>query len=437
MEYNGALEYLRSFTKFGINLGLERIQEILRRVGNPEKKLEVVHIGGTNGKGSTTAFLAAIWQEGGYPAGTFTSPHLHSYTERFRIRGREIEPTEVGLLIGELRPHLEAMVADGFEAPTEFEVSTAVAFLFFARHQARPVFLEVGLGGRIDSTNVVESPLVTVITNVAMDHMDYLGNTLEDIAREKAAIIKPGRPVVTGVEFLSAWRIIEDRAREMKAPLYLAGRDFTWEIRESRPGRQVFDLQGWWGREEGLEITLTGRHQVKNAAMAVAVTRLLQEQGWALPEEAVRAGLKKAAWPGRLEQVQDSPLVLLDGAHNHDGAVALRRALSEYYGDRRLVLLLGMLGDKEREKVVAELAPLAAAVVITRPNSPRAGEWQELAREVKKYLTEVYLEEEIGAAVEKALSLAGKEDVVCITGSLYMVAEAREVLLKRKQAKND
>lgn len=427
MNFKEALEYLTNLTKFGFNFGLGRIEELLNRLDNPHRGLKIIHIGGTNGKGSTTAMLAAILQEAGYRVGTFTSPHLHSYTERYLINGVEIAEERMAELIWELRPHLEAMVAEGFEHPTEFEVCTALAFLYFSREKVDFLVLEVGLGGAIDSTNVV-TPLLSVITNIAMDHMDYLGNTIEEIARVKAGIIKPGVPVVTAAAG-EGLEVIEEVCRENNSRLTLVGRDVIWEHLSLSTAGQRFTIRGRRGVYENLLLPLLGRHQQVNAATAVAAVEILMDLGVALSVEAVRDGLAATRWPGRLEIMRREPLVIIDVAHNYDGARSLRRALEEYFPGRGLVLVIGMLGDKERARVAAELAAAARAVVVTKPNSPRAGNWQELAVEAGRYAPEVHVIENIEEAVKKALSLAGPEEMVCITGSFYMVAEAREILI--------
>ncbi len=428
MDFNEAMEFLNHLTKFGINLGLGRIEELLSRLDNPHHKLKIVHIGGTNGKGSTTAMLASILKEAGYRVGTFTSPHLHSYTERFLIDGVEINRVRLAGLIEELRPHLEDMAAGGFEHPTEFEVSTALAFLYFSREMVDFVLLEVGLGGAIDSTNVAPS-MLTVITNVAMDHMDYLGHTIEEIAWVKSGIIKPGVPVITAATG-EGLRVIEDTCRQKDCRLTLVGRDVTWEHISHSLAGQNFNIRGSRAAYENLALPLLGGHQQVNAATAVAAAEVLMAMGSAISAGAVRQGLADTRWPGRLEIMRRQPLVIIDGAHNYDGARSLRSALVEYFPNRSIVLVIGMLGDKERAKVAAELASAARAVVVTRPNSPRAGNWRELAILAGRYVPEVYLEEDIGEALNKALSLAEPEEIVCLTGSLYMVAEARELLLK-------
>lgn len=426
MDFDQAMSYLQNLTKFGMNFGLGRITELLRRLGNPQETLRIIHIGGTNGKGSTSAMLNSILQAGGYRVGVFSSPHLHSYTERYRINGREIGHQAIADLITEVRPHLENMVAEGFEHPTEFEVSTALAFVYFTREKVDFLVLEVGLGGAIDSTNVV-TPLVAVITNIGMDHMDYLGNSIAEIARVKAGIIKPGVPVVTAAEREEALAVIREAARDKGAPLVHVGGQVRWKVKNTSMEGQSMDWQGRTRSLSGLTLPLLGRHQAVNAATALAVVEVLLEAGSLnLNERQIREGLGATRWPARLEIVQRDPLVVIDGAHNLDGAKTLRQALQEFFRYQDLILVIGMLGDKEREKVLGELAPLAKAVVVTRPNSPRAGDWQNLAVEVRKYVSRVYLIENIGAAVDKSIALAGPLDLVCITGSLYMVAEARE-----------
>ncbi len=427
MNYQEALDYLANLAKFGFNFGLGRIQELLKRLDNPHLALKVIHIGGTNGKGSTTAMLSAILQEGGYRVGAFTSPHLKSYTERYRINGAEISGEQVAVLIDELRPHLEAMVAEGFEHPTEFEVGTALAFLYFNREKVDFLVVEVGMGGAIDSTNVVK-PLLSIITNVSMDHMDYLGHTIEEITRVKAGIIKPGTPVVTAAGG-EALEVIESVCLDKKSPLYVVGRDFSWQPAAWNLSGQEFSLRGRRGYYEKLFIPLLGRHQLVNAATAVAAAEVLIDLGVSLNADMVRRGLARTRWPGRMEIVSQKPLVIIDGAHNYDGARCLRQALKDYFPGRSIVLVIGMLGDKERARVAAELAGAARAVVVTRPDNPRAHNWRELAEEVRNYASEVYLLEDTGEAVRKALALAGPEEVVLITGSLYMVGSAREVIL--------
>lgn len=430
MNFEEAMSYLQNLTKFGMNFGLGRITELMRRLGNPQDKLNIVHVGGTNGKGSTGAMLASVLAAAGYRAGIFTSPHLHCYTERYRINGKNIAREDVAAYIDRLRPHLDAMVKEGFEHPTEFEVSTAMAFCYFYEQQVDLLVLEVGLGGAIDSTNVIKKPLVSVITNVTMDHMDYLGRTVAEIARVKAGIIKKGVPVVTASRNPEVLEVIREACARCNAPLIEVGRDVTWEgTGEISLKGQQLNIRGRRGEYKDLWLPLLGRHQLENAATAVAVLELLGERGYIITRDALREGFKSTRWPARLEIVREEPLVLIDAAHNYEGARSLRRALDDYFPSRQVVLVMGMLGDKERGRVAAELAPRARMAVVTRPNSPRAGDWQQLAEEIRPLVSEVRVAEEIKEAVRQGLEAAGPGDVVCITGSFYMVAEAREHLV--------
>jgi len=427
VDFKEALDYLANLTKFGVNFGLGRIEELLNRLGNPHQALKIVHIGGTNGKGSTAAMLANILQSAGYRVGTFTSPHLHSYCERFLINGKEIDKHRIAGLVTELRPHLEAMVSEGFEHPTEFEVSTALAFLYFNQEKVDFLVLEVGMGGAVDSTNVI-TPLLSVITNVSIDHTDYLGKTVREIARVKSGIIKPGVPTVTAATG-EALEVISETCRDKGSPLTLVGRDITWKHLSLSPAGQYFSVQGRRYSYENLWLPLIGRHQQINAVSAIAAVELLVDRGLTVDARAVRDGLAATSWPARLEILRREPLVLVDGAHNYEGARSLRRALEDYFPNRDVVMVFGMLEDKERAKIAAELAPAARAVVVTRPDSPRAGDWRELAVHVRRHTPEVYLMEDIEDALNKAFSLVRPGEMVCVTGSLYMVAEARQLLL--------
>ncbi|AHF07937.1 bifunctional folylpolyglutamate synthase/dihydrofolate synthase [Desulfitobacterium metallireducens] len=426
--YQAALEYLVNLTKFGINLGLGRIQALLQSVGNPEKKLRVIHIGGTNGKGSTSIMVAEILEKAGFRVGIFTSPHLNDYRERMTINGKMIPKQELTRLVDTLRPHLEKLVQDGVEHPTEFEVSTTLAFMYFAQQKVDFAVIEVGLGGAIDSTNVVQ-PLISVITNVGMDHMDYLGKTVEEIALVKAGILKPNSVAITATERPEVLEVIQERARTLNIPLWVVGEDVRWDFRWSGELEQEFDLIGLHSNYPQIHLRLVGAHQIKNAATAVTVCEVLQsEYGVKITHEAIYSGLEKTRWPGRLEVLSLKPKVLIDGAHNVDGANSLADAL-QLFKRQRLILCFGMLGDKEREKVAEVLLPLADEVIITKPNSPRAGNWQYLAELVAKRGLPVTTIESPSAAVIEGYNRLNPDDMLCVTGSLYMIAEARVALL--------
>lgn len=429
MNYNEGLHYLQELTKFGFNLGLGRIEELMRRLGDPHLKLKAIHVGGTNGKGSTVAMISGILQSAGYRVGVFTSPHLHSYTERYRINDKYISEDEMARYITLLRPHLEKMVEEGFEHPTEFEVCTALAFLYFYQEKVDYVALEVGLGGAIDSTNIV-NPLISVITNVAMDHMDYLGNSVKEIAGVKAGIIKPKGVCITAVDDSDALAVIRQVAAKQGALLREVHEIAHWDIQEATTGGQVFDLRTANRAYENLRLNLLGAHQVVNAATAILCVEELEGMGIKIGPENIQKGIASVNWPARLEIVREKPLVVIDGAHNVHGAQSLSKALKNVFTYNKLTLVFGMLGDKEREKVIRELAPMADRVVVTKPNSPRAGEWEKIADEVRKYVSDVIIVPDIREAVQKALATADQKDMVCITGSLYMVAEAREFFVE-------
>ena len=468
-RYAQTLTYLRQLTRFGINPGLERIEALLAQMGNPERQVPFIHVAGTNGKGSTIAIMEAVLRETGLKVGSFTSPHLHSWRERIRYDGALIARADVVRGFNFVRPLVENVLARGVEHPTEFEISTALAFWYFAETQPDLVLLEVGLGGAIDSTNVIRPELV-IITSIGMDHMDYLGSTLAEIAAVKAGVIKERIPVVTSVDRPEAMEVLARAAAERQAPMI--------RVQEGRPdGRQslersaqtpiiwaelrpnanpeiqtVFTYHGLRNNWTDLSVSLAGEHQMLNAATALAALEVLRdkaagpwpEMSW--NEEIVRRGLGRTVWPGRLEFLTvDFPgkrvRVLLDGAHNVDGMRALYRALSQNYPRRSLVLCVGMLADKEVEEALSLILPLADKVIVTRPNSPRAGDWQRLADLARlrrpaalsgETLERVELIENPKQAVQRGLEICEERDVFCVTGSLYMLADARAEVLRIK-----
>lgn len=432
-EYEQVLSFIKHLTKFGINPGLKRIKALLCRLGSPEKNLRVIHIGGTNGKGSTAAILQSVLREAGYKAGLFTSPHLHDYRERITINGKKISREDVIDCMREIRLHVEDLLSEGVEHPTEFEISTALAILYFARRKPDFVLLEVGLGGEIDSTNVVK-PLITVLTSIGMDHMDYLGDTLEKITSIKTGIIKEGVPLVTSASKPEALQVIKEYAALKNSRVIIVGRDVRWKrggIKEN-----CFTYCGLNTVYQDLKLSLLGEHQFVNASAVLAVCEILQEQNDAgISEEAVRRGLSTVVWPGRLELISGNPKILLDGAHNADGMESLAKALRQYAKDQlqreRLVLCLGMLGDKETEKAVNIIGPLADGIVVTKPDSPRAGDWTYLARIAMLHVNpeRVHLIEDPVKAVQKCLKMLKPGDMLCITGSLYLLAPIRQYLL--------
>jgi len=419
-DLDQAQSWVFDLQKYGIKFGLSCTLSLLERLGLPFEEGRYLHVAGTNGKGSVAAMLSAMLTRAGYPVGLFTSPHLVRFTERFRLRDEDITAAGLLYLINRVR---EAI--DEAEPPTFFEFAAAMAFLHFHERGASPVILETGMGGRLDATNIVK-PLVSVITNISLDHQYFLGNTLTDIAGEKAGIIKKGAPLVTYARQKRVLGLFQERCRELGAPMYVGGVDF--KARGIYRGR--FSYQGLKHRLENLAVHLSGRHQYKNAAVALAVIELLEEQGFPVPEQAIREGLAQVRWPGRLERMPQDPRVILDGAHNPDAAHSLAQALKQDRSTGRRLLVMGIMADKDEEAILSTLLPMAQIVIFTRPHYFRAAKTANLARRAQPFHLEVLEEPEVAQAIERARSLAGPQDQVVVTGSLYTVGEALEYFEK-------
>nr|MDA8422316.1 bifunctional folylpolyglutamate synthase/dihydrofolate synthase [Nitrospiraceae bacterium] len=359
-SYQETIDYLYGLQKHGIKLGLENSIRLMELMGNPQEKFRTVHIAGTNGKGSTSACIASMLQAAGYRVGLYTSPHLVSFTERIKINGAPIPEAAVVALAQRVRREYHGFAAGGAVpgSPTFFEVTTAIAFRYFADQGVDIAVIEVGMGGRLDSTNVI-TPLVSVITNIDLEHTEFLGNTLERIAAEKAGIVKAGVSLVTGATQADVIRVIEREAGGKRAPVYRLSRDFQPE--HIAPGiEQVFDYRGLQAAYQGLRLSLLGRYQVDNACCALAAVECLRGSGIVVDEPALRQGLAQARWEGRLERVAQRPDIYLDGAHNPASARKLAEAvrdLKKYYS--RLVLVIGILGDKDYHGILSELISLA------------------------------------------------------------------------------
>ncbi len=430
MNYFEAEEYISKLNVFGWMPGLDRIKKLLDLLDNPEKKIKFIHVGGTNGKGSTSASIKSILVQAGYKTGLFTSPHLHHYLERIQINGVPIPMENFAKILTKIFAKISIMLSEGFEQPTEFEVCTAVAFQYFYEEEVDIAVIEVGLGGAIDSTNVI-LPLVSVLTNVSLDHMDYLGNTKEEIARVKAGIIKPKIPIVTAEASAEIVKIFQQRADENCSVLYSIGRDFIVKKETCDIHGTVFSYQFNHKLFTGIKTPLLGAHQVMNSSLAITACLLLKEVGFIISDENIYQGLANTFWPGRLEILSNYPNVLLDAAHNLDGAKKLAAALHDVFHIKKCVFVIGMLADKQREKVLEILGSFARKIIITKPNSPRAGDWFALATEAKKYTDDVMAYEDINTAVELGLKSCENDELLCITGSIYMIAEARTYLLSR------
>lgn len=415
-ELAPAVDWAFGLQKYGIKFGLSSTLNLLARLGLPWEEGRYIHLAGTNGKGSVAATLSAILTQTGYPVGLFTSPHLVRFQERYRFRDRDIPGDRLLDLINRVRA-----VMDASEPPTFFEFATAMAFLYFFQEQAAPIILETGMGGRLDATNIV-TPLVSVITNISMDHQEFLGNTLLAVAGEKAGIIKAGAPLVTGAGQKRVLDLFACRCRELDVPLYVKGVDF-----HSRGGPAGhFSYTGLAWKLEHLRSNLRGRHQYGNAALALAALELIEPQGFPVPEAAIREGLIRVRWPGRLEQVAQDPRVWLDGAHNPAAARILAETLKRSPSNGRLILVLGIMADKDFPAILGRLLPLAQTVIFTRPRYFRAANPEALAKQAKPYGVETMLEDRVADAIRRAQALARPQDRIVVTGSLYTVGEAKE-----------
>ncbi len=443
-RYRDTLDYLFGLQKFGIKLGLDNITALLKQLGDPHVGLRAVHIAGTNGKGSTAAFLAFTLREAGYRVGLYTSPHLIDFKERIQVDGVPIAEKKVVQLTEQIRQIVNRMIREGdFWAKetstllprdfdprkatiTFFEFTTAMAFLYFQEARVEVAVLETGLGGRLDATNVID-PLLSLITSITFEHQEYLGKTLLQIAGEKAGIIKPNRPVFTTARQPEVRSLLEQKCQELQSPFYVWGRDF----RGRRVGPQVMNYQGRHHRWTKLRLGLPGKHQILNASLALAAVEVLIESGFSLDEEHLRRGLAETKWPGRLELIGDSPRILLDGAHNPGAAEVLKKNLKEDFSRRRLVLVLGIMADKEIPKMMAHLVPLADLLILTQPRMARAASPALLRSHASSFRKPVVEVAEVRSAVKYALAEAGKEDLIVISGSLFTVGEARAFFLEQ------
>ena len=416
MDYKAALEYINGVSWLGSKPGLERVRVLLTGLGNPEKKLRFVHVAGTNGKGSICAYLASVLKTAGYKTGLFTSPYIARFNERMQINGKEIGDEELASVVEQIKPVADAME----DHPTEFEMMTAAALLWFEQMSCDIVVLEVGLGGRFDATNIIPCPDCAVIANIGLDHTAILGNTLEEIAAEKAGIIKPASSVVMYQQQGETMRVVRDVCDENGAELRVPDFDDISPEFDSREG-QVFSYKG-----ENYAISLLGEHQLYNAVTAIEAVEILREKAWEIPHDALEAGLYATQWPARFEIVQDDPWFVVDGGHNPQCAQALADAVKRYFPDEKRVLLIGMLKDKDCAGVVDILAPLFDAFVTVTPDSPRALDAEEPGEMLERYGKPISVIGDVSSGVREALTFAEELGaMVCSAGSLYICGEVR------------
>ena len=421
------IDRIHEFNRFGMILGLDRMEELLRRLGNPQDDLKVIHVAGTNGKGSVSKYLEEGLSPCGYKMGLYTSPYIETFNERIRYDGADISDEDLEYYGQKVVSAAKAMVADGLDSPTEFEVVTAIAFLYFAGRQADITILEVGLGGIGDSTNVVKHPLASVITSISYDHMAQLGSSLAEIAVNKAGIIKTGCPVIANVPQRDAAKIIARKAYAMGSRLYdISG--IRAAVFDETPFSQKVSMELYEKSYSDVEISMVGRHQAENLKTALATLEILRKSGAVkLDREALYEGLKRARQPGRFEVIGEDPLVIIDGAHNEAGAQALQETMAQHFAGKKILLVAGILADKEIDSIVKFLTKITDHIIVTEPDNPRKLAAEKLAEHVADFGAAAEVVSDVEAAVHRAKELADGYDVILFAGSLYLIGDVRRL----------
>lgn len=422
MTYEEAAEFVDSTKKYGSILGLESIRNLMQELGNVQEQLHIIHVAGTNGKGSVCAFLSAALTEAGYRVGRYNSPAVFERREVFRIGETMISKEEYAVVFERVQKACEALIKRGCSHPTVFEVETAAAFLWFYEKKCDLVLLETGMGGETDATNLITHPVCSVLTSIGMDHMQYLGNTIEEIAKVKAGIIKKGCPVVALKQGDSVCEVIKNKAEEcgsrcvlVEVPQYMQEAPI-WgtTLQDVHYGSVHTALGGVWQRE--------------NLSLALAVLKLLEESDYSITKEAVQSGIAKTIWHGRYEVLQTEPLFIIDGAHNPIAAKRLKQTIEKDFTNREIIYIIGVLADKEHEKMLRLLLPGAKAVFTVTPDSPRALDGESLAKEAQKYADNIWYVPDIGKAVKMAKETAKESDVILAVGSLSYLKEVKKAL---------
>ncbi|MDS1004633.1 bifunctional folylpolyglutamate synthase/dihydrofolate synthase [Clostridium sporogenes] len=428
MNYKEAREYIESKAKFGSNLGLERTEKLLELLGNPHKRLKCIHIAGTNGKGSTTTMIGAVLIESGYKVGMYTSPYIEEFEERIQINGENIDKKDLSYSITKVSDVVEKVEDMGYGNPTEFEIITVAMFYYFCLKEVDFAVIEVGLGGRLDSTNVLD-PILSIITSISYDHMNILGETLEEIAYEKVGIIKKA-PVIMYPQKEESEKVIEKVCKEKKCELIKVNDNLInveIEILEKNKGFQSFRLTT---KKDTYDICLSllGEHQIKNCITGILSMEKLINLGIKIEKVSIISALKKVKWPARLEIVNKKPLTVLDGAHNIDGIESLKNNVNKYFKYNKLILILGILKDKQVEDMIKTLVPLANKIITVTPHNDRGESSKELMNIVLKYNKNCEHLEDYKEAYSMAKDYCQEEDMILVCGSLYMVGDMRKLI---------
>jgi dihydrofolate synthase/folylpolyglutamate synthase len=428
MNYDEALKYISNTNRFGMKLGLETITKLLELLGNPQENLNIIHVAGTNGKGSVCSFISNILIDGGYSVGLYTSPYLENFTERIRVDKKEIPRDEVARIVQLIDEKISIMLKEGYSSPTEFEIVTAMAFYYYNYCKVDYVVLEVGLGGRYDATNVINSSLVSVIASISLDHIGVLGDTIPKIAYEKAGIIKENGAAIVYGQKREAEEVIKDICKQKNAEFI--GVEFgSIEVVKSDVKSQVFNYTSSDFKYENIEIALIGEHQIKNSVLAINTIEYLNKNHKInISIDNIKSGLLKTEWPGRIEVIKEKPLFIIDGAHNLDGAKSLAKVLEKNFSGKKGILIIGMLKDKDVDSVLEVLTPYFKKVVATYPVSDRSMEPGLLKEKISKYVEDVVAIENINGAVEYAIGKSNEDDVIIAAGSLYMIGSIRTII---------
>jgi dihydrofolate synthase/folylpolyglutamate synthase len=427
MNYKEAMNYIHQVGNFGSSYGLERTYKLLELLGNPQKELKLIHIAGTNGKGSITAMITSLLRGRGYKVGMYTSPYLEVFEERIQVDGINIPKDRLGILMDKVKFAVDKVVEEGYKHPTEFEIITCLMFLYFYEENVDYGVIEVGLGGRLDSTNVI-TPIVSVIASISFDHTNLLGNTLSEIASEKAGIIKNNIPVVVYPQEEEAYRVIYNKTKEMNSEIYNVDYKDGVLIDILDEDRIYQHVQvNLKGRTIDLKLPLLGAHQITNLLVALKVYEVIcKKENLEVIEDEIKSSIAKVKWIGRLEIMNRHPLIVIDGAHNIQGIKQLSANLKKYFKYKNVYLLLGILADKQVEEMVREIAPMAKKVYALTPHSDRAELAIDLKSVIDKYNSNCIAIEDYSEALSLAIKEASKEDLILVSGSLYMIGDMRK-----------
>lgn len=433
MKYEEAMEYIEECNALGSVPGLDSIRRVTDVLDNPQDKLVFIHVAGTNGKGSVSTFVSSVLKNAGYRVGRYISPTIFTYRERFQINDRMISKKELGELMEQVKDACDQIVADGYPHPTSFEIETAVAFLYFVKKKCDVVVLETGMGGRLDATNIIPSPKLSILTSISMDHMQYLGNTITDIAKEKCGIIKPGTTVVSTKQDSKAMEVVEDVCASKKIELIVADPAKVSKVKQGLE-KQSFTYDG-----VKYDISLSGSYQIENAVLAVQSLKWLSENGFEkVNERKIIKGLQAAVWKGRFSVISKKPYFIVDGAHNVAAAEKLAESIRFYFTNRKIVYIMGMFRDKEYEKVIEITAPLASQIItVAAPGNPRALPALDLAVAVREVNANVTSADSLEEAVEMSYLFADKDSVIIAFGSLAFLGQLMTIVEGNQTVRSD